>query len=53
MYIKKSIAMVASLVVLAGGYVAGAFIGIPNVDKTRSIIIWPEGDYCICCFARL
>lgn len=34
MYIKKSIAMVASLAVLAGGYVAGAFIGIPNVDKT-------------------
>lgn len=34
MYIKKSIATVAALAVLAGGYVAGSFIGLPNVDKT-------------------
>lgn len=34
MYIKKSLAVVSALVVLAVGYVAGSFIGFPNVDNS-------------------
>lgn len=34
MYIKKSVAVVSALVVLAVGYVAGTFIGIPDVDNS-------------------
>lgn len=34
MYIKKSVAVVSALVVLAVGYVAGTFIGLPNVDNS-------------------
>lgn len=34
MYIKKSIASVVALAVLAGGYVAGAYIGLPSSDDS-------------------
>lgn len=32
---KKSIAIVAGVALLAGGYVAGSFIGLPNVDNSK------------------